>query len=189
MRHEGESLTVEIWGGLPVDLTDFGIDEVIYCDNPRGWTVDGHNEKQKVEADKRFQKVLDIILVTGRKPSKRTIQAEMRRLNMPVMTDRAVMERLRTYLEGVHGISDLDDHRPPPPASDPSPEPPPEVVPPTYSNLYREGEPLSESLHNDKATAGGASIQKPAALDPATLTDEEIAEALGMSPEKPKKSK
>ena len=156
VRHEGEPLSVEIWGGLPVDLVDFGIDEVIYCDNPRGWTVDGHNENQKMAADQRFKKVLDIILQSGRKPSKRLIQAEMRRLNMSVMADRAVIERLKAYRDDVHGVADLDDHRPPPPASAPAPEPPAEVVPPTYSESYREGEPpSSESGQPEKATAGG----------------------------------
>ena len=62
VRHDGEPLVVEIWGGLPVDLSDYGIDDVTYHDNPRAWTVDGHNEKAKAEADKRFQKVLEHFL-------------------------------------------------------------------------------------------------------------------------------
>nr|WP_201728646.1 hypothetical protein [Acidocella sp. C78] len=153
VRHDGEPLNVEIWGGLPVDLTDYGIDDVTYCDNPRSWTVDGHNEKAKEAADKRFKRVLDIILHSGRKPTKRLIQSEMRRLNMPVMTDRAIIERLRVYWEDIHGVADLDDHRPA--APEPQPDPEPEVVPPGYIDSYREGEPISSESDQTKQQAGG----------------------------------
>ena len=154
VRHSGEPLTVEIWGGLPVDLSDFGIDDVTYHDNPRSWTVEGHNEKAKAEADKRFQKVLDIILQSGRKPTKRLIQSEMLRLGMKKMDDTAVLDRLRVYREAIHGIADLDEHRPPAPEPQPDPAGGHEVVGSGYIDSLRETQPLPEIVDQTKQQAG-----------------------------------
>jgi len=156
VRHSGEPLTVEIWGGLPVDLSDFGIDEISYHDNPRSWTVEGHNEKTKSEADKRFKKVLDIVLQSGRKPTQRLIQAEMRRLNMPAMSARAVLDRLRAYWENIHGVAALDEHRPaaPEPQPVPQPDPAPSLLPPPYRDIYREGEASFENVESSKQQGG-----------------------------------
>ncbi|EGO96281.1 hypothetical protein [Acidiphilium sp. PM] len=152
VRHEGEPLTVEIWGGLPVDLSDFGIDEITYHDNPWRWTVDSYNEKEKEAADKRFEKVLLIILQSGRKPTQRLMQAEMRRLNMPAMSARAVLERLREYWKNILGVAALDEHRPA--APEPLPDPPPSLLPPPYRDIYREGEASFENVDQTKQQAG-----------------------------------
>jgi hypothetical protein len=104
------------------------------------------------------------------------------------MSPRLIHERLRAYWEGIHGVADLDDHRP----SEPPAEPPPVPVHPSYREIYiaRVNSP-PESV-TSKATGGGdTSSSKPPAFDPAPeLTAEEIAEvleALGVTPEKPKR--
>ena len=174
VRHEAEPLTVEIWGGLPVDLSDFGIDDVTYHDNPRSWTVDGHNEKSHLDADKRFKKVLDIVLQSGRKPTKRLMQSEMLRLGMKKMDDSALLDRLRVYRETIHGIADLDEHRPPAPPSQPDPAPAHEVVGSGYIDSLRETQPLPEIVESSKQQAGRDS---PPAVSPEPVEVEKSARA------------
>lgn len=184
VRHVGESLIVEIWGGLPINLIEFGIDEISYHDNPHSWSIESHNEKTKEAADKRFQKVLEIVINSGRKPSRPMIEKEMRRLGMPVMSPRLIHNRLSAHWDNVRGVVGLDDHRTP--ATEP--------VHPSYreSIIARVNRPIliqSRSSIRSKTQQRGAKSQQPGSwrLAPRPekteiieMTDEEIAAALGL---------
>lgn len=118
VRHRGAPLIVEMWGGLPVDLSSFGISAVTYHDSPFPGTAD-RNRQAHAEADRRFDKALEAVLSRGLKPSRPLIETEMRRLGIPVMSPRLIYARLRAHQETSFAGVPLGRHRAPTP--DPAP--------------------------------------------------------------------
>lgn len=110
VRHVGDPLVVALYGGLPVDLSPFGIDRVEYRDNPVGWTVEGLNAESRSKADARFETALRAVCARGEMPSRRRIQAEMKASGVPVMDNRGVQRRLREHQES-GGVVASDDRR------------------------------------------------------------------------------
>lgn len=136
VRNQGDPITVAIHGGLPVDLAAFGIDSVEYRDNALIGTVEGRNAVTAAEADRRFERALEAVLARGERPSRRLIEAEMRRRGEPVMNRRGIDRRLGAWREERWGVADLAARRAagaaPPPGLTHAAPPSEGVAPPSY---------------------------------------------------------